>query len=168
MGLHGAGDVVEHAAMPPAAGFNDAQQRLHEPAPGGALSAEAQLPPDHRLTQGPLGFGGCPGCPPRFFRDVGFGFTGLACGCCVLGGSEEFSDVFFSLASSAFSAATSARSSTTRAGSSRTMACASDDSRAIRSFVISSDMHRMSQIPRFQGDHFPTRERLRRSGRKCP
>ena len=34
-----------------------------------------------------------PGCPPRFFFDLRFGGCGLACGCCVLGGREEFCGV---------------------------------------------------------------------------
>ena len=32
----------------------------------------------------------CPGWPPRFFFDFGFCCGGLACGCRVLGGSDEF------------------------------------------------------------------------------
>ncbi len=36
---------------------------------------------------------GWPGCPPRFFFDLRFRDGGLACGCRVLGGSEEFRGV---------------------------------------------------------------------------
>ena len=31
-----------------------------------------------------------PGCPPRLFLDLRFFVCGRACGCCELGGSEEF------------------------------------------------------------------------------
>ena len=41
-----------------------------------------------------------PGCPPRFLFDLCFCDTGLACGCWVLGGRDEFCGVMPTLASS--------------------------------------------------------------------
>ena len=48
------GDEREYAAVLLTAGFDDREQRFHEPAAGGALGAEREFPPDHRVTQRPL------------------------------------------------------------------------------------------------------------------
>src|ERR1700761_4623658 len=78
---------------------------------------------------------GCPGCPPCFLFDLGFLGTGLACGCCVLGGREEFCGVLLSRASN----------SAILASSSRMIICASGVCRAISSSVIpSSDIPKVS------------------------
>src|SRR5207249_3019016 len=45
----------EGVAAGPAAGLDDRQQPLDEPAAGGRLRAEGELPPDDRVPQGALG-----------------------------------------------------------------------------------------------------------------
>ncbi len=51
----GLGDEGEGVAVLSAAGFDHREQGLDEAAAGGALGAERQLAPDHRVTQGALG-----------------------------------------------------------------------------------------------------------------
>ena len=48
---NGLGDKVEDARVLLAASFNGGEHRLHEPAPGRALCAKRELPPNHRVTQ---------------------------------------------------------------------------------------------------------------------
>ena len=48
------GDEGEDVALLLPAGFDHAQQGLHEAAARSTLGAEGQLSPDHRVTQGPL------------------------------------------------------------------------------------------------------------------
>ena len=51
MGLEGLGDRGQHVFVLLAAGFDHAQQRFHEAAAVFALRAEAQLSPNHGMTQ---------------------------------------------------------------------------------------------------------------------
>ena len=53
--LHSTGHERKHVAVLLPAGLDHRQQRLDELAAGRALCAERQFPPDHRVTQGPLG-----------------------------------------------------------------------------------------------------------------
>ena len=54
VGLHRVRDVLEAVARLAMAGFDNCQDRFHKAAAAGALSAERQLPPDHRRAQGAL------------------------------------------------------------------------------------------------------------------
>ena len=51
MGFDGGGEIVEGVAMLLTAGFYHREHGLHEAAAGGALGAEGELSPDHRVTQ---------------------------------------------------------------------------------------------------------------------
>jgi hypothetical protein len=71
MRFNGGSDKGKGVAMLLAAGFDHRQHRFHEAAAGRTLRPKRELSPDHRATQR----------------------CGRACGCCVLGGSEEFRGV---------------------------------------------------------------------------
>jgi hypothetical protein len=55
VGLHRFSDEGEDAPGLLATGFDDGEDRLHEPTSPFTLRAARQLPPDHRVTQGSLG-----------------------------------------------------------------------------------------------------------------
>ena len=78
----------------------------------------------------------CPGCPPRFFFDLRLDDAGLAWGCTLLGGNEEFWGVFRPPSNSLMRASSLAISASNR----RMMAWASGGWRAMISSVIPSDM----------------------------
>ncbi len=53
-GLNGFREKAEEVSAELAAGFDDGQDGLDESAAGGTLRSEAELAPDHRVSQRPL------------------------------------------------------------------------------------------------------------------